>query len=154
MKTNEQYFADWESYAFGYGYGTGEEFVMPALRTFFETCADELSNPYDYRELEKKLGGEVTWLLINALCGGIDVIEYGTSPRYGWLTVCGKALRHFVLSKTPTQLIEIVTADGTRCHPVGCNCGPEGYEPGRVCPNPFWHESSACDYLAAMSVRP
>ncbi len=30
------------------------------------------------------------------------------------------------------------TDRGDECDRVNCNCGPQGYEKGRVCPNPFW----------------
>ena len=100
MKTIGQNFVDWEATAFGFGYGTGEEHILPALRKFFvHTGLDpEHPNSYDYRELEKELGATVTWLLINRLCQ-LDVLEYGTSPRFGWLTETWKALRTFLVNK-------------------------------------------------------
>jgi hypothetical protein len=76
----DKHFRDWESHAFGYGYGTGEVFIIPELKLFFETT--EAEGNYNHRTLEQKLGGISTWLLINILCHA-DMLEYGTSPRYG-----------------------------------------------------------------------
>lgn len=139
------YFVDWEAHVFGFGYGSGEPHTVPALRTFFALCPaeDAEHRGYDYQVLEHALTPAVAWLLINAL-GHADVIEYGTSPRYAWLTPNGYRLRDFVLSKTPDELVNVVTGarenDLFGCRPDGCNCGPDGYDPKRKCPNPFWRE--------------
>lgn len=82
----------------------------------------------------------VAWLLINILAG-VDVIEYGTSPRYGWLTDCGKALRAFVETRTVDDLVTIVCEKDENyfnCYPDVCNCGPRGHDGKRYCDNPFW----------------
>jgi hypothetical protein len=72
-------------------------------------------------------------------------------PRYGWLTTKGQALKKFALSRNPDELITIA-CDGEEtdrtCYPDACNCGPNGYEKGRVCQNPFWLDEAARDYLA------
>lgn len=134
-------FADWESTAFGFGYGTGEGHVLAALKTFFETVRErDGSQVYDYRELEAAMPPATAWLLINRLCQ-IDVIEYGTSPRFAWLTEEGRRLKEFITSKTVDELEAICCERGDDfnvCYPDACNCGPEGYEEGRVCVNPFW----------------
>lgn len=141
QKTIEDSFRDWESNAFGFGYGSGEEHVIPALRHFMELCVGEHCT-YDYKRMERELGPAVTWLLINMLCNyRIDMIEYGTSPRCGWLTAEGKRLREFMLSHTAEELVEMATdrtEDSNVCYPDACNCGPTGYIKGRKCPNPFW----------------
>lgn len=99
-KTIEQYFADWESNAFGFGYGTGEPHTLAALKGFFGAMGrNDNPDAYDYRTLEAALTPTVAWLMINALCRE-DVIEYGTSSRGGWLTPTGKALKTFVDSKS------------------------------------------------------
>lgn len=135
MKTLEEHFIDWESSAFGYGYGDGETHILPALHAFFSTfSADQHSTTYDHRKLEQACGPVAAWLLINRLCG-LNVLEYGTSPRFGWLTPEGVALRRFVLSHTPEQLIELCTdyeEDYMHCYPDHCNCD------GGKCTNPFW----------------
>lgn len=140
-KTPEAYFADWESHVFGFGYGTGEEFIIPKLRRFFElTLNGPFQTNYDHRELEKELEPATAWLLINQLCS-VDAIDYGTSPRCGWLTEEGKRLREFMLERTNENLLEIVCSrseNDTVCSPDYCNCGPNGYVKGRVCNNPFW----------------
>lgn len=142
-KTIEQSFIDWEGSAFGFGYGTGEPHVVPALKTFLSMCdGGPFGHSYDYQKLEAALSPTVAWLLINALCQhNIGAIEYGTSPRFGWLTPQGEALKAFVATKTADELIEIVTdfdPDYIRCYPDACNCGPNGYEAGRKCVSPFW----------------
>jgi len=141
VKTLEQQFRDWEGNLFGFGYGTGEMPVLTSLRTFLEAMPD--SGSYDYKVLEKAAGETVSWLLINVLARA-DHIEYGTSPRYGWLTESGKALREFITARTPEQLYEIATgrpddfsgAD-IPCYPEHCNCDDGDCRPG----NPFWKKS-------------
>lgn len=138
------YFIDWEAHVFGLGYGTGEPHTVPALQAFLALCPpdDASSRNYDYKVLEKALTPTVAWLLINTLGHHhADVIEYGTSPRYGWLTPNGYRLRDFVLSKTPDELVTLVTMreEGhPYCTPDYCNCGPNGE--ARKCPSPFWPE--------------
>lgn len=140
-KTVEQYFVDWESHTFGFGYGTGEPHVLPALKTFFDCLGrDGNFHAYDHQRLESVLTPTVAWLLINTLCGA-DILEYGTSPRYGWLTIEGQALREFIDTKSADELVELCTAfddEQPHCGPDYCNCGPKGYEAGRICGNPFW----------------
>lgn len=135
-KTIEQHFVDWESAVFGFGYGTGEEFTIPALKAFMANVGrEELATGYDYRVLEKALGATVAWLLINILCGA-DLIEYGTSPRGGWLTKQGEALKAFVDSKSERELIDLVTEfdeNYVSCLTDHCNCGRCA-----EFPNPFW----------------
>lgn len=141
MKTIEQSFIDWEAYVFGFGYGTGEDHTIAALKAFFENVGrDDMPNSYDYQRLETALGPQITWLLINTLCHA-DILEYGTSPRYAWLTEEGVRLREFVASKSVEDLVNLCAErsdDTAICYPDGCNCGPNGYEEGRRCPNPFW----------------
>jgi hypothetical protein len=135
-KTLDENFADWEGTAFGFGYGTGEPHILPALKRFLALCPD--TGTYDHEALAREMGPAVAWLLLNALAHA-DIIEYGTSPRYGWLTTSGQALKAYVESKTDDELVGIVCRDrDTPCYPDACNCGPEGYEEGRVCLNPFW----------------
>lgn len=131
-------FRDWEGHIFGFGYGTGEEHTIPALKAFFAAIPE---HQYDYRALEAGCGAVVAWLLINALCKA-DVLEYGTSPRFGWLTERGHALKAYIDAHDAEWLYESVcnpppTYEGP-CYPDACNCGPSGYEAGRKCPNPFW----------------
>lgn len=140
-KTIEESFIDWESTAFGFGYGTGEPHVLGALKNFFAAFGvDDRPASYDYQKLEAAVTPTVAWLLINRMCR-IDIIEYGTSPRFGWLTKEGEALKAFVDSKSAEYLAELVcnTSEDTNvCYPDTCNCGPNGYEEGRICQNPFW----------------
>lgn len=136
------YFVDWESHVFGFGYGSGEPHTVSALRAFFVLCPpdDASSRTYDFQVIEHALTPTVAWLLISAL-GHADIIEYGSSPRYGWLTPNGYRLRDFMLSKTPDELVALTTEadqEQPQCGPDVCNCRPDGYEAGRKCPNPFW----------------
>lgn len=144
-KTIEQNFTDWEADTFGFGYGTGEAFIIPALRKFLELCNRGPSCGYHHSDLEGELGGAVAWLLINALCD-VDIIDYGTSPRGGWLTSKGMRLREFVLARSVEDLLALTcrTMEGDghiHCARDFCNCGPNGYEAGRKCPNPFWRDT-------------
>ena len=136
MKSLDDNFSDWEASVFGFGYGSGEPHIIPALKRFLAEFQD---GSYDYRNLEKSVGETVAWLLINALCRA-SILEYGTSPRFGWLTKEGKALKEFIDSKTEDQLIEMACRDSSYvgCYPDACNCGPDGYEEGKKCVNPFW----------------
>lgn len=139
-KSIEESFRDWEGFVFGFGYGSGEPHVIPAVRQFFALVDDD--GRYDYQMLEADLTPAVAWLLINTFAKHrVDIIEYGTSPRYGWLNPHGKRLREFMLSKTDDELIDIATRrneNDTVCEPDCCNCGPAGYVRGKICENPFW----------------
>lgn len=140
-KPLERHFAEWHAHVFGFGYGTGEEHILPALAAFLTAIPHE--GPYDYQSIETAVTPTVAWLLINTLCQA-DIIEYGTSPRFGWLTKEGRALRDFVNTKTTEQLYELATMDGLDyCAPDLCNCGPNGYTPKKLCHNPFWVERPA-----------
>jgi len=101
-------FKDWESRVFGAGYGSGEFPILKVVKVFFDSLEDGRS--YDHKILEDKLGDTVTWLLINAFDKG-NVIEWGTSSRYGWLTSCGEYVKDFIKDKTVEELYEIVMAD-------------------------------------------
>lgn len=60
MKTPEQYFADWESHVFGYGYGTGEEHVLKTLKEFLALCCrGDLKHAYQHEELSEALSAPV-----------------------------------------------------------------------------------------------
>lgn len=142
-KNLDEHFYDWHADAFGFGYGTGEAHIMPVVKKFLELCRyrdgidDGYSSPaYDFRELEKELTPPVAWLLINCM-----PIEYGTSPRFGWLDVGGRALKRFFDNHTEDELYELATRkaeDYCECYPDLCCCGPSGEQEGRRCPNPFW----------------
>lgn len=137
-KSIAEYFAEWHSHVFGFGYGSGEEHILPALSAFLAAIPHE--GPYDYKSLEEAVTPAVAWLLINALCHA-DIIEYGTSPRYGWLTKQGRALRDFVIAQPADTLYETARLDNLdHCAPEFCNCGPTGYTPTKLCHNPFWIE--------------
>ncbi len=137
MKTIDEYFRDWEATVFGIGYGTGEPHVIPALRRFLKFCPE--TGNYDYEVLEKSVNPEVAWLLINALVK-VDIIEYGISPRFGWLTGYGRALKAYTDSKTSDELVTVVCDhddDYTVCYPDHCNCESMGLA-NEKCENPFW----------------
>jgi hypothetical protein len=114
-KTIEQNFADWEGTAFGFGYGTGEPHILRALKSFFDAFGvDDRPNSYSYEKLEEAVTAPVAWLLINRLCQ-LDIIEYGTSPRFAWLTKEGEALREFIATKTVGELETIVGDHEEHC---------------------------------------
>lgn len=145
-KTAEQSFSDWESTTFGYGYGTGEPHTLRVLKAFMDAIGrDDEPHAYEYERLEQAVTAPVAWLLINRLCQ-VDIIEYGTSPRFGWLTEEGEALRSFLSGKTVDELVDICcdrTEDNPPCYPDACNCGPEGHDEKRICYNPFWSHHHA-----------
>ena len=137
-KTIDDHFTDWESDTFGFGYGTGEEHTLKALKQFMELCCKgQYAHAYDHQELEAALTPTVAWLLINILASD-DKIEYGTSPRYGWLTPTGEALAKFVRARTVEQLYDLTgKCDGDNyihCYPEHCNCNNEDCRGS----NPFW----------------
>ena len=136
MKSDEEYFCDWENEVFGLGYGTGDVHTLTALKTFFEVVPSE--GPYDYTVIENDITPAAAWLLINILMR-TDTLEYGTSTRFGWLTDEGRRMKEFLASKTVDELYEITQTGAIPCSSTGCNCGPNGYEEGRVCQNPFWN---------------
>lgn len=144
-RTLESYFADWETDVFGIGYGSGEPHTLAALKIFFATVgqgeAADRQHCYNYERLEVALTPTVAWLLINTLVKA-NVIEYGTSPRFAWLTEPGKKLKAFLATKSVDELVDICCAGSDEnyyCGPSHCNCGPQGFEEGRVCANPFFY---------------
>lgn len=143
-KTIEQSFIDWESNTFGFGYGTGEEPILTALKGFMDTIPADLALPngYDYHKIEAAIGSASTWFLINILANHkVDMIDYGSSPRFAWLTYKGMRLKAFIDSKTVQELVDLCTEfdpEYINCYPDACNCGPNGYQKDRKCNNPFW----------------
>ena len=141
MKTLDESFRDWEGDAIGYGYGTGEPHTVKALKELFGAIGeDDRPDCYNFKKLEAAVTPTVAWLLIAVLCRA-HIFEYGTSPRFGWLTEQGKRLRDYIANKSEAELLEALTEyDETyvHCYPDACNCGPDGYEQGRKCQNPFW----------------
>ena len=139
-KPIDDHFRDWMSHFFGYGYGTGEQHIIPALRTFLELYNEEIRpghNSYRYETIDAGLSPTVTWLLINVLCEA-DILEYGTSPRYGWLTPKGIRLKRYMLSKETDDLYDIVmdySEDYVPCDSEHCNCSDDGCVHHG---NPFW----------------
>lgn len=130
-------FRDWEGSVFGFGYGTGEEHTTTALKLFMDTITDR---SYDYRVLEEVLTPPVAWLLINALCHD-NLLSYGVSPRFGWLEPEGVVLKAYIYARSVEELLSVLATtseDDCPCYKDACNCGPTGYEKGRVCVNPFW----------------
>lgn len=107
-------FCRWESDCFGFGYGTGEEHTLAAVKRFLSVVPS--GGVYEYEKIELLCGSSETWLLINIFCRSQNdsrmakdsVISYGSSPRYGFLTDFGREVKAFVDSKTIRELILIV----------------------------------------------
>jgi hypothetical protein len=138
MKTIDQFFVDWESQVFGYGYGTGETHVLRALKEFF--AAVPVSGTYDYDKLEQACTPTVAWLLLNTL-GHANVIDYGTSSRFGWLTPNGAHLAGYIRTRTLEHLLTVIGKVGeeyVHCFPDYCNCVGEK-DAGCCKTNPFWY---------------
>uniref|UniRef100_A0A6M3XT75 Uncharacterized protein n=1 Tax=viral metagenome TaxID=1070528 RepID=A0A6M3XT75_9ZZZZ len=123
MKTKDEQFIDWECSVFGYGYGSGEMYTLQTLKDFFSLLQEERN--YDFEILEKELGGAICWLMINILCSA-DILEYGTSSRYGWLSEKGEKLRDYLKTKTVDDLYNLVMyvdeEKHIRCGIGYCNC--------------------------------
>lgn len=139
MEITDKHFKDWESETFGFGYGTGEEFTLKALRLFFRICcgANGSCPKYNYKDLERAMNPMSVWLLINTLCHA-DVIEYGCSPRNGWLTSKGILLKNYIENKSLDDLYELTMLDYENdgfvcCSKSYCNC-----EKGNECNNPLF----------------
>jgi hypothetical protein len=111
-KTLAQHFKAWEADVFGFGYGTGEMHTLCELQKFFAVCEtnEHEGYTYDYRKMEDAMTPANFWLMLNILCHA-DIIEYGTSPRFGWLTDEGIALLKFVMTHNINELYEIVMGD-------------------------------------------
>lgn len=129
----DKHFIDWENEVFGYGYGTGELHTLRVLKKFFSAVPKE--GNYDFEKMEKALGPQQFWLLLNTLCHA-DIIEYGTSPRYGWLTEKGQILLDYLAPLSIKELYEMVGVDDTYiyCYNGVCNCE----EP---CNNPLFRKA-------------
>jgi hypothetical protein len=135
VKSLAAHFRDWEATAFGYGYGTGEPVIIPALKALLGAIPDR---PYDHEVLEAAVGPTTAWLFINILCRGREnVFEYGVSPRHGWLTGRGQRLKAYVDAHTVEELLAALRTEGEElCYPTHCNCdGP------KKCQNPFWSDA-------------
>ena len=138
MRVTDKHFQEWEKEAFGYGYGTGEAYILPLLHQFFATLPD--GHAYTSERVVEYLDAAPAWLLINVLCRE-NILDYGTSPRNGWLTHAGELLREYVLSHSPEELYTIVAADMDPrelfCTRTFCTC-PDGVD-GQGCQNnPLW----------------
>lgn len=146
MKSLEHQFRDWVNYFLGYGYGTGEEYTLSALKTFMETVHKD--GMYDYRELEQAVTPTVAWLLINILIEA-EIIDYGSSPRHAWLTPSGKELKKFTAQHTSKELVDICCASMhgefyIYCCPEFCNCTQEEIQQNRgpcITQNRFWSKT-------------
>lgn len=135
---DKQNFRQWEGRIFGCGYGSGELPIMKAVKIFFDNLKDDRS--YDYQVLEEKLGQTVAWFLINAFSH--IVIDYGTSSRYGWLSIRGEFVRDFIKDKTAEELYDILM--DTREEDAVCECDGRIKEHGQECAtNPMVHEDYA-----------
>lgn len=135
MKTIHEYFKDWEGYVFGPGCAVGEPHIIPALKKFLQVMREGIC---DCKVLEDSMDHIGVWLFINILRNA-DIIKYGGFTRFVWLTDSGKALKSYL------ETIDVdncnyndTDEDYIPCSPSHCYCGPNGYEEGRKCNNPFW----------------
>jgi hypothetical protein len=127
LAVTNKHFIDWEAQVFGFGYGTGESPVLFALEAFLDCCKPVNGPPsYTYEEVEQALGPASAWLMINALCHA-DIIDYGTSSRYGWLSEKGVKLKEFVDQHSLDDLCKMLAVDQDYIHCLSehCNCEPE-----------------------------
>jgi hypothetical protein len=103
--TNQEFY-NWYQSHYSHGYGTGEVHIVWSLKRFVE--AIPLDEAYNYEDIEAKVGPVVAWMFIDVFCQD-NLLEYGSSPRYAWLTESGVDLAQFVRSKDATELYDIVT---------------------------------------------
>lgn len=162
-KSTEQYFADWYKHNFAYGYGTGEPHILQALRIFLDHCIHGEGSLYHSQDLEEVLGPTAAWLIIDRLCAA-DIIEYGTSPRNGWLTCDkGEKLKEVFYCYNNNQLFNLLDHDENyyHCTPNHCNCDAVFDAKGlptkqnNRCINPFWTTSryGSLNHLTAAAAR-
>lgn len=143
-RTIQEYFIDWYGEAFGYGYGTGDVYYCKALVEFFNSVKPKdggNSFTYDYEELEKAMGAAEAWFTINELCKQ-DLIDYGTSPRYAWLSYTGEQMYQFLKGKTADELYELVNVDSDYIHCYKDYCNHTELKDKGCLSNPFWFEGA------------
>jgi hypothetical protein len=146
-KTTDEYFRDWFHGPFGFCYGSGETSVLYELKALVELlhwneAGDNYT--YDHKELEDSLGEATAWLLINALCKD-GMIDYGTSPRFGWFYGHGKNLIEYLKSHTVDEMYETVAnydSDYNMCFDDYCSCTDTQVH-HKCKNNPFWEHRSA-----------
>lgn len=137
-KTADDYFRDWVTEAFGGRYGLQRERLIHTLTIFLADAP--IDGSYDYEKLETTIGSLSAWNLIELL-NHAGILSYASSARCASLTEAGVALKRYVGSRSVDALIRTITTvddDYRYCLPDACNCGPDGFDPDRVCPNPFW----------------
>jgi len=117
----DKHFIDWEGEMFGYGYGTGEQYTLKAIKDFFHNLEDGRS--YSYEVLEEKMGKAECWFIINLFCKE-GIIEYGTSPRFAWIEEKGQLLKEYLKDKTVDYIYDLVMVgqEYVHCYKDGCNC--------------------------------
>jgi hypothetical protein len=122
-KTEDDYFRDWFSSAFPYGYGTGDEFFIKALKDVFDYMKSN-EDKYHYEDLEEMFSPAFAWFIINKLCE-LHIFEYGTSPRFAWIGHSPKIRRiyHFIVEKSNEELMAIIDSpeDYIECYHHYCN---------------------------------
>lgn len=145
-KSLADYFVDWYGSALGFGYGTGDVYYCEALTKFFKNVDGEQGS-YKFEDMEKKVGKDAFWFLIS-IFGNSDFIEYGTSPRYGWLTEKGKLARQFV-NHIGEDLYDEVNRDSDyiECYKDYCNHTDNNEKGCKL--NPFWNEKEVNRWLTS-----
>lgn len=94
------------------------------MKWFFDNLEDNRS--YNHETLVEHFGGLAAWLWINTLCEA-DILEYGRSPMYGWLTEKGERLRDYLKDKSVDEIIEIYNTVEVKCGLDYCNCDEGKY---------------------------
>jgi len=154
-KTLDNYFYDWFGEVFGYLYGTGEQYVVPALKEFLSYYKREAFAPLGIDELVTNLSQPplttltpaTIWMLVNTL-NAYDILDYGISPRYGWLTDEGFELRKYLDDHSVRHILDVLFQEheSTKNVMMSCNVGTTIYscscedrdvDKGIRCINPF-----------------
>lgn len=122
VKSDDEVFKDWFNDTYGYGYGTGEKPILTAIMIFLGNCSSNENHIYSYDEIEKVIGKAATWMLISVFCKQ-DLVDYGTSPRFAWLTEKGKWLLNYLKGKSLQYLYSLVMYNSfSECSSEYCNC--------------------------------
>jgi len=134
-------------------YGSGEQYVVPALKEFLSYYKREAFAPLGIDEFVTNLSQPplatltpaTIWMLVNTL-NAFDILDYGTSPRYGWLTDQGFELKKYLDDNTVEHILDVLFQEHESTKgimfpcshgDIMCCCEDRDDEKGIRCINPF-----------------
>lgn len=95
----------------GWGNYGSEQALCVSLKDFLDSIP--LDCGYDHELLATKVGAAFAWSLIYQFVA-LGWINYGTSPRYGWLEGDGVWLKAFVATRSADDLYAIAYGDESK----------------------------------------